>query len=196
MERVIRWVEQATIGKLLGATGGIAAVLLTGTWWAPLAGDVALALAACGSLGLGLWGVRRQRWLRSLPLEVAPVALCGWWGPTRAYRFRVRLGHGRPMQRARARVRYEGATTVELSPVLAEAPVLVGPWTVCVLDPGGVVGPGGRLILAVEAREGEQEHAIEAAFAVDELGEGRFGPGFGGSPVRLSRERWAPVVSS
>jgi hypothetical protein len=133
-------------------------------------GLVVLALAAAGG-GAGLW--RRKQLKAALPLELSRVGLAGHVNGAPVVRFRARLGHGRAMRAPVAVVTFEpvGGPPVPVATLRAAAPVLVGPWTLVVPDPGRA---DGAFVVRVTASEGPREWSTEARYPVAELGRGWF----------------------
>ncbi len=150
-------------------------------------GQLLLALtAAAAPAGGVLGGGLAARWMaRSLPLQLADAALRDKQDEGDVFRFRVRLGSGRRMRQARARVlwRSEGRS-VELPLVLGELDELIGPWTLVALDPDGVVD-GGHLDVYVHGEAGGQAWSTSATWEVAAVGEGRFC-----APIIASGSRW------
>ena len=113
-----------------------------------------------------------------LPLAFAEAALRGSSMGRPVYRFRVRLGRGRLMKSARARVVFRThEARHELPLVLDQMDALVGPWTLLARDPEGVVGPGGVFDVDVRGLAGDEEVMASASWDEATLREGTFEPG-------------------
>jgi len=168
---------------------------LAGTILATGAGDVVLvALSALAAAATVAAGVHRQR-VASLPLQISPKALVGRVDGWPVYRFRARLGHGRPARDVRVEVRFEGPTgPSELTPVVASLPAAVGPWTVAVVDRGARCGGPGTFAVRVCAREDGNTWEATRRFSWDTLRPGRFDAGVSRRRGRLQwDEPWDGV---
>ncbi len=136
-----------------GAAVAIASVAATALV-APIAGDAALAvLAGLGVLG-GVAGFVRGRALTRLPLEIADRALGGEVDAVPVVRLRARLGRGRVLRDARARVWVLGDGAPHELVARVPGGVLVGPFTVVALDPDRRLRAGGRLRVEVAVTAG------------------------------------------
>jgi hypothetical protein len=193
MNQLVRWVEGMSSGGFAAV-----AVLLVG---APIAGTVAvtgmadLVLAGLAVLAGGgaTWAALHRRQLALLPLEFAEAALQGRLDGCTAYRFRIRLGHGRPMRNACAEVEFvrEDGAVVRLEPVMDQAPVLLGPWTVVVLDPARQCEGDGVFRVRVQVKEAARTWESERHWPRAVVQKGRFE-----SAIRLHRGRlvWDAVA--
>lgn len=153
-------------------------------------------LSVLGLVAGGAWGLRLRQVSR-LPLEISPVLLCGEVDGAPVWRVRVRLGHGRPLRQVRARVRFEGEEeAVELEPVLSQAPLLLGPWTIAVVDRGRVVRAPGRIVVEVSSQERGQTWQQSASFDIDSARTGHFGPGFrvDRGKLRFEPDSWDEIL--
>jgi hypothetical protein len=169
-------------GAIAGVVGLplVAAALVDGPLQVAAGGLAVVGAIVSGGLG---WQRRRSA---TLPLVAASVGLRGRVDGQVAYRFRVRLGHGRTMRNARAEVVFRAADgdEVALPPLMANAKALVGPWTVAVLDRDGRCDRPGTFVLRVWAEENGRTWDMVAPFPQGEMRDGRFGPG-----VRLVRDK-------
>jgi hypothetical protein len=183
----------AVLGGIAAALPAAGAAAAEGAWRLGLAGLAGLAVL----VAIAAW--RRRVRILTLPLEISPHALASARGPHAVYRFRVRLGRGRTMRDAAARVLFVDGdgTETPLTPVLAVVDALVGPWTIAVVDRDGVVRPEGRLRIEVTAREGGAIWRDGRAWPVGEVRGGTFA-----APVRAGRgglelaPTWDEVVTS
>lgn len=181
-ERAIRTVRQ--LGRRgLGAIALLGAVALVGT--VPVvapAADVALTLIGAGSISTAGWGWWVLRSLRQLPLELGPSVAYLRVDGHRQYRVRARLGLGRVARHARARVSWVDADdTVHELEASVPAACVVGPFTIVVPDPLGVVGGAGRLAVQLRVRGEGRDWSAGRDYEADALVPGTFGG------VRLGR---------
>ena len=95
------------------------------------------------------------------------------------------------MRNARVEVRFVGedGDEVVLTPVIREAPVLLGPWTIAAVDRAGDVSGDGTFHVRVTAEERGRTWEVEGEWSMEVVVEGRFA-----SPVARSRGRmsWDP----
>lgn len=176
----------------LGSLGSGAAVLGGFTAEVDALYGLAAAVAAV-STAAALWSRR----VATLPLRIAPSVTRSEANGVSQLRFRVMLGHGRPMVRPRARVRWHGGGTVtELSPLDHGGGPLIGPWTVSVFDRDGTCEGEGELELNVEAVEGGRTWAEARRWPGSAVRSGRFRDvvALRGGCVAWDRATWDEVV--
>ena len=172
----------ATLVAVGVAMPAAATVLATGAvdW---VLGGAALSWALAG-LGAG---VHRRRAAR-LPLELGETVLTGRVNGTTVYRFRARLGYGRPSRGPSHEVAFvpEAGDPVRLE-VLTVPESVVGPWTVVAVDRDAVCREDGCLAVIARAREGAREWRAERSYRVADARAGWFR-----APVRvgLGRLQW------
>ena len=178
MRTLVHAVETWRAPKLAGAAALSVLLPAAGTFFTPVAGDIALALISMAALvGTGV-GWRHRVAVASLPLELAPSAARGSVRGTAVFRFRVWLGRGRQMTVERAVVRYvSGERSVDLAPAVGGGQSVVGPLTLLISDADGVCQGGGRFEVDVQAREGDKLWAASATYAEDDVVVGRFREG-------------------
>ena len=186
-------------------TAGIVAVFalwvglpLAGTVTATglLADGALVALSALGLLAGGAWGLRLRQVAR-LPLEISPVLLTGEVDGAPVWRVWVRLGRGRPLRQVRTQVRFEGEEeSVQLRPVLSEAPLLFGPWTIAVADRDRAVRVPGCLVVEVCSQERGQTWQQSPSFDIESARTGHFGPGFcvDRGKLRFEPDSWDEIL--
>lgn len=176
-ERNIRTIEGMGSGGVvalaaLGVALGAAAIpTLT-----PVIADVVLVVLGLGSFGAAGYAWSMQRWLGSLPLELAPVVGRGRVDGQIVYRFRARLGRGRALHDPSARVRWEPASgePIELEAVLP-ARSLCGPFTILVPDPMDRVDGPGRFYIEVEVESRGRAWIASGSYPEGAIHGGRFG---------------------
>lgn len=198
-ESVAGLVEGNAGSKRLGGLFALSVAAAGATLWTE--GLVDLALYGGGALGVlvGLAGLVVRSRLGTLPLEIAPGAVWSELNGTPAYRFRVRLGRFRPIREARAEVRWmpEDGEPVLLQPLLAEAPVLLGPWTLVVRDEARRCEGPGRFRVEVRAREGGADLVAAREWAREDVIAGHFAAGMRRGPSGLDwTGDWARVEAS
>ncbi len=192
--RIIRLVEGLGTGGILGlAAAGAVAVGAAVPAVTPLVADVGLGLAGGAALGAAGWAWSVRRRVRALPLELGPVAASGQVDGQRIYRVRARLGHGRALRDPQVQACWVPAGG-EPEPLPGEvaADRLVGPFTVLVRDPQGVIGGAGTLEVRVLARAGGRTWEASARYPAAAIARGRF---LGLTPGRRLRftEDWAEI---
>ena len=169
-------------------------VALTVALWAsvaaaPFASDaLALALAFALIPGSFLWGaaLMARRIRGHLPLELSRTACAYELDGRPAFAFRVRLGRGRLMQRAHARITWEsGGEALELEPLLGQGERFIGPWTLVVVDRRAQVVGEGSFRVEIQAIEGDLTWAASATWPRAQLAPGRFT-----APMVLNRGAW------
>jgi len=198
MDGIATRIERIPRRWLVAGSVVVVALPLAGTLLVQGTADLALAGVAAVAAAGAAWIAWLRRQLARLPLELSPHALRGPLQGGEVYRFRVRLGRGRPMHNASAEVSFvpESGEPVPLVPVLDRAECLVGPWTIAVSDQGGqVVGPG-RFEVRARVEEGGRTLEVSGGWARDDLVEGRFHSGFTVAKGRLCWEpdAWDEVV--
>lgn len=122
-------------------------------------------------------GLRIRRWLDRLPLEIAPLGGAGTVNGVRVYRFRFRLGRGRPLKDLVVRVSFQpdrGGAPVEL-PVGAPQGLLTGPVTVVASDPTWATATPGRFLLSGSCEGGGERWEARAEIHSSAIREGSFG---------------------
>jgi hypothetical protein len=151
-------------GRLFAAlAGGAVAVPAMGAVLAEGAASVALGGASAIALAIAGWAWRERARARELPLVIEPsVVACRIDGQP-AFRFKVRLGNGRLVRGARARVTWRPAAgdPVELAIVGPEGPRL-GEWTVLAFDTLARVQGDGSFVVEVTAQERDRHWKTEA----------------------------------
>lgn len=148
---------------------------------AELVADVAFGAAGVAALGGGVaLGWARHRLLQ-LPLVISPRGL----RDGAVARFRARLGYGRVLRRARARVtlRLDGVER-PLDLVLSELPLLVGPWTLVARLPDDLPDSA-ELHVEVSGREAGRARVAARTWRAAELEPGVFAP-----PGRVAQGRF------
>jgi hypothetical protein len=131
--------------RWLGAGGALALACAAGVAVAEPAVDLALAGAAVVAGGAGAALAWRSAAARSLPLEIAPLALGGEVDALPVVRLRARLGLGRAFRDARARVWLIADGAERELPARCPPGTLVGAFTVVASDPERRVRPGDRV---------------------------------------------------
>jgi hypothetical protein len=186
----VNWFERATTAQLslmaaLVLGGSAAGTLGLPSPWHWAAGAIGVVFVV-----LMAFGVMHRRKIRNEPLRLLGTALTGTLNGAKVYRFRAVLGRGRPMLNARVEVRFLGADGVEvpLEPVIREAPVLLGPWTIAAVDRAGLTSTG-EMLVHVTAEERGRTWEVERSFSTGDMTEGRFA-----SPIAKGRGRmrWDP----
>jgi hypothetical protein len=164
-------------------------------------GALSLAAAVIALLavaGVGATFAVRRSWL-GRPLEVAPVVARGRREGVAIYRFRVRLGHGRSVRSARARVEYRPRDGV---PVVLDVDdpegTRIGAWTVVVRDRAGVCDAPGDFVLRIEAIERGKLWTAEQVYPAAAVKDGRFDAGIvkTGSGADWDDAGWARIVET
>jgi len=193
MNRLVRWIESMTSGGFAAGAAVLVGAPLAGTLAVTGTADLVLVALAVLASGGTTWALVHRRRIAHLPLEFASLALRGRIDGCAVYRFRIRLGHGRPMRNARAEVVFlaDDGSEVRLAPVSERLPVLVGPWTVAVLDPEGKCDGAGVFRVRVHVEEGRRTWECERTWRRDAVREGRFE-----AAIRRHRGRlvWDPVA--
>lgn len=193
--RITRWMEDLGSVAFLGLVALLASPTL-----APFVLDGTLGLML-GTLVVptgfiaGVAAMSR-RLVGSLPLQLAQAGLHERGDNADQYRFRVQLGRGRTMRDARATVTWRGANgEVPLTPLLAEAAVLIGPWTLLVVDKEGSCDGDGVFDVHVVAVEQGKQWQAHASWEKSALVEGRFEPAVAVQRGKLiwQRDRWDAV---
>jgi hypothetical protein len=172
------WRARTLLQAVVASAGAplLLTLLTTGLW------DVLLVGLALGTGAAGAQLLRVRRWLDQLPLEIAPVAGTGLVDASRVYRFRLRLGRGRPLRNRAARVSFlpeggqpeGGQPEVEL-PVAVPDGVLFGPVTVVARDPQGVCGGPGTFVVRARCESGGARWEAEARVPSAAIRPGVFG---------------------
>jgi hypothetical protein len=169
-------VERLRIAVLLGI--GVAAAVCSLVIAFVFGGSVAVWVLVVGTVAVlasgGLLALRVH--LARLPLELSDVALSNRIDGHRAFGFRTRLGRGRLMREATARVRFlpDGGDPVDLEPILGAGDALVGSWTVVVIDREGQCGDPGRFEVTIEAGEGSKRWSASHTYDAADIQTGRF----------------------
>lgn len=193
-ERAIAVVQPWSLRTLVvGAVVAVACPLAL-TYVTPLAGDLAMVGIAGASGAVGGWAIRVRRWLDRLPMEIAPVVATGRVDGVVVYRFRVRLGRGRPLREVAATVRAEDhdGEVVQL-PTLVAGGTLTGPFTVVAhVPPVRALRPR-RFDVDVVGTAGGRRWAAAAQLGADAIQHGRFG-GIESEDGRVRFDDWVEVV--
>jgi hypothetical protein len=175
-ERAIVLVEGWRARTLLGVVvaGAGAPLLLTALTTG--VGDVLLVGAALAVGAGGVQLLRLRRWLDQLPLEIAPVAGTGLVDASRVYRFRLRLGRGRPLRNLGSSVSFlpEGGGEVVLLVDVPEG-VLCGPVTVVARDPQGLCNGPGTFLVQARCESARSRWEAEARVPSAAIRPGTFG---------------------
>lgn len=188
MDTALQFLERLTPAGFAGLAAGTIGLPVVGTLLVSGAADVGLTAIAMGAGAAAGWGAWYRRRVSTLPLEIAPVALVGRLDGHPVYRFRLRLGHGRPMHDARAEVSFVGpAGETPLAPVLGEAPTLLGPWTLAVVDRAHAADGPGSFRVRAEVTEGGRTWRAERTWPREALRPGRFAPAV---RIRHGRLEW------
>jgi hypothetical protein len=193
-ERAIAVVEPWSLRTLVLIAAGAAACPLALTVVTPLAGDIAMVGIAGAIAGLGGWAVRVRRWLDDLPMEIAPVVATGRVDGVTVYRFRVRLGRGRPLKEVSATVRAEDqdGAVIQL-PTLVAGGTLTGPFTVVAhVPPSRALRPQ-RFDVDVSGTAGGRRWNLTRRLDAGALRAGRFG-GIESEDGRVRFDDWVEVV--
>lgn len=194
MDRAMDLVQRVPVPALLAA-GGLA-VLLPLVGAAVFGGGVAVALLAVGALAVviagGLLALRVH--VSRLPLTLSEEGVLGRLDGHASFHFRVQLGRGRRMDRARATVRFlpdAGGPPVTLAPLMDRGEGLVGPWTLVVIDRSEHVRGPGAFEVRVQVRERDREWSADKVYAREGLVAGRFVPA-----VRTELALWGSAAPS
>lgn len=177
MNHAAATLERLRPRSVLLSLGAGALACLAGTAIAGPTGDAGLLGAALScAVAAGVFAAWRHR-VDRLPLALSERALRGSFGARPAYRFRARLGHGRTLHDARARVVFhpDGEPPREVPPTLAALPLATGPWTLVVVDDGAIADRPGRFEVEVTATEGPRRWRAARSWRTEELRPGRFG---------------------
>lgn len=174
MIAVVRPWRQRTI--VLAGTIGVGAMLVLTTLASGI-GDLALVVAAGVVAFTSVQFVRVRRWLDGLPLEIAPLGGSGSVNGTRVFRFRFRLGRGRPFRDLVVRVSFQpdsGGMEAEL-PVAAPQGLLYGPVTVVASDSGWATTVPGRFLVTGSCESAGARWEARAIVHSTAIREGSFG---------------------
>ncbi|MBW1877941.1 MAG: hypothetical protein JRI25_24575 [Deltaproteobacteria bacterium] len=193
MNQLVRWIEGMSSGGFAVGAAIVVGAPLAGTFAVTGLADLALVGLAMLAGGGTTWAVLYRRGLGLLPLEFAESALRGRLDGCAVYRFRIRLGRGRPMRNAHAEVAFvrEDGTEVRLEPVADQVPVLLGPWTVAVLDATRQCDGAGAFRVRVRVQEGGRIWESERTWPRAMVREGRFEAAI---CRRRGRLVWDPVA--
>jgi hypothetical protein len=157
----------AVVGAVLAAAFGGASVA------GAAAGIGALVVASAGAL------LALRVHVDRMPLTIAPICVEGRIDGHRALSFRARLGRGRRVDRASARVVYvpPAGAPIELPLLAPRAGPVLGPWTIVAVDRSDLLpASGGRFEVEVDATEGPRAWSARRALGADIVVAGRFVP--------------------
>lgn len=192
-----RQVENLPQRLFVGLSGGAVALPILGA--ALVDGAAAISLGAIGVIAAGAvaWAAQARAKALSLPLEIAPVALSGRVDGQPMYRFRVRLGNGRALRSAQARVTWR-PTDGEPAPLVIVEPSgpRVGAWTVLAFDPLHRCDGPGTFTVEVTAQEGARTWTSQATYAHDVVRPGRFEAGVAAGRRLTWSASWCEVETS
>ena len=178
------WVVVLVIGILLPSLSMI---------WLPMSGDIAMgcvSLLVCVGVVVG---TRLQVRLRSLPLELAPVAARrGDVGYLRAW-----LGRGRVIGDVQvdATWRANGDTTSTMVSTRVFSEQCIGPFLIELDVPRSLQEAGGRIEVRVQGMDGDLPVRLERNIPDQAIQTGRFAPALLVENARVvwMRENWATV---
>lgn len=185
MQAILRGLEDLPRSRWVALTVALWACVAA----APFGPDgLLIGLAVLLPPGSFVWGAAfmARRVLGQLPLELSHKACTYELDGRPTFAFRVRLGRGRLMRRARARITWElDGHALELEPLFGQGERLIGPWTLVVVDRRAQVVGDGSFRVEVEAIEGDLRWSASGTWRRSQLAVGRFA-----APMVLYRRAW------
>ena len=198
MNQVVRRLERMPTVQFALVWASVSLLPLLMIPWVGTALDISAIVVSVIGISGGGWLAQYRRKIRGLPLEFAAPALTGLRGKWRVFRFRVRLGRNRCMRKPRAQISFlsDQGEAIELKPLCAECPVLIGPWTLVTVDPSGLCDQPGSFTVSVRVEEQGRIWEASRTWRRSELGEGRFGGGLRlvGGRLCLDTVDWETVT--